>query len=151
MKRTSMECFFVVLCGSALTVGLNVAFQHYAVSAAPDPDGDFPFWYGCTIDLASFAAKATPAFAAALVWRRAGFSLGAAIGFLGSMGASSLYLLQRGLPLTVGNSKALLCTAVTLAVIACVAGGAGELAGRRFSNYSSKRARGPRSGSGSLI
>ena len=144
MKRTSMEGFFVVLCGSALAVGLNVTFQTYAVSAAPDPDGDFPFWYGCTIDLASFAAKAIPAFVAALVWRRAGFLLGATVGFLGSMGASLLYLLQRGVPLTVGNSQVLLCTAITLAVIACIAGGAGELAGRRFSNYSSKRTRVPR-------
>ena len=145
MKRTSMECFLVVLCSSVLAAGLNVAFQAYAVSAAPDPDGDFPFWYGCTIDLASFVAKAIPAFVAALVWRRAGFLLGAAVGFLGSMGASSLYLLQRGIPLSAGNSKVLVCTAVTLAVIACVAGGAGELAGRRLSNYSSKRTRVPRS------
>ena len=103
MKRTSMECFFVVFCSSALAVALNVAFQAYAVSTAPDPDGDFPFWYGCTIDLASFVAKAIPAFVAALVWRRAGFLLGATVGFLGSMGASSFYLLQRGIPLTAGN------------------------------------------------
>lgn len=144
MKHTSMECFLVVICGSALAVALNVAFQAYAVSAGPEPDGDFPFWYGCTIDMASFIAKATPAFVAALVWRRAGFLLGAAVGFLGSVGASSFYLLQRGVPLTTGNSRVLLCTAVTLAVIACVAGGAGELAARRFSNYSSKRTRVPR-------
>jgi hypothetical protein len=144
MKRTWTASVLAVLCTSVLASAFNEGFQYYAISAAPSPDGDFPFWYGCTIDLASFVSKAAPALVFALVWKRSGFLFGAIIGFLGSIGRSALYMSQHGVPLTAGNFPALLCTAVTLAIIACVAGGAGELLSRRFSNYSSKRTRVPR-------
>lgn len=139
MRRTRPGSVVVVICGAALGLALNEAFQAYEALAVPDPDGDFPQWYGYSLGLASFVAKATPGFLAGMLWRHAGFAMAASIGFLSSLATSALYLVNTGTPLTLGNSGALFSYAVTLAVISCVSGGAGELFGQRLASNSSKR------------
>lgn len=133
--------FLVIVCGVILSLLLHEALQRYSLAATPGPDGYSPRWYDYTFELASFASQAAPAFLAGLIWRHAGFAIGATLGLFGSLAISVFYLINAGTPLTLGNSGTLLCNALTLAIIASIACGAGELAGQRLSNFSSKRAR----------